>query len=128
MIVRSLCILLFVLAVAPAAAQEVVVIGGLEDAIEWLKAEQWWGATQHGEHLTVPNAIMTGISPVWRETAQKIPVTEKKEIFYRFMLPLVLHANTMVPGWVSLCVASSATASEVSSPSRAASARVQSSP
>jgi Bax protein len=96
MIIRCFCILLSVLAIAPVAAQEVVVIGGLEDAIHWLQDEQWWGETKRGEQLTVPSAIMTGISPRWRETAQKIPVSEKKEIFYRFMLPLVLHANTMV--------------------------------
>lgn len=77
-------------------AHEVIVIGGLEDAIDWLKTEQWWGEARRGEHLSVPNAVMTGISPRWRETAQKIPVSEKKEIFYRFMLPLVLHANRMV--------------------------------
>jgi len=95
--VQSLCItVLVVLLAAPVAAQEVIVTGGLEDAIDWLKAEQWWGEAKRGEHLSVPNAIITGISPRWRETAQKIPVPEKKEIFYRFMLPLVLHANTMV--------------------------------
>lgn len=97
MIVRVICSFAVVaLCVVPSAAQEVIVIGGLEDAIAWLKTENWWGETQRSEQLTVPNAIMTGISPRWRETAQKIPVAEKKEIFYRFMLPLVLHANTMV--------------------------------
>jgi len=96
-VARSLCVAVAIaLTSAPVAAQEVVVLGDLNDAIDWLKAENWWGATQHGEHLEVPNAIMTGISPRWRETAKNIPVAEKKEIFYRFMLPLVLHANTMV--------------------------------
>ncbi len=28
--------------------------------------------------------------------ARKLPVQHRKEIFYRFMLPLVLHANEMV--------------------------------
>jgi uncharacterized FlgJ-related protein len=97
MAVRCLCIVVsVVLLAAPVAAQEVIVTGGLDDAIDWLKAEEWWGESKRGEHLSVPNAIVTGISPRWRETAQKIPVSEKKEIFYRFMLPLVLHANTMV--------------------------------
>ena len=97
MITRSLSVIaLMVLTAAPAKAQEVIVFGGIEDAIGWLKAESWWGETQRGEQLRVPNAIMTSISPRWRETAQKITVQEKKQVFYRFMLPLVLHANTMV--------------------------------
>jgi uncharacterized FlgJ-related protein len=40
--------------------------------------------------------MITGINPAWRETAQQLPVRQKKEIFYRFMLPLILHANDMV--------------------------------
>jgi uncharacterized FlgJ-related protein len=95
--IRSLCIVtLIVLVAAPTASQEVIVVGGVEDVIDWLKSEQWWGEAERGQQLSVPNAIVTGISPRWRETAQRIPVAEKKEIFYRFMLPLVLHANTMV--------------------------------
>jgi uncharacterized FlgJ-related protein len=81
---------------SPAVGQEVIVIGNLDDAIEWLKTEGWWGEAKRGDQLRVPHAMITGISPRWRETAQSIPVAEKKEIFYRFMLPLVMHANTMV--------------------------------
>jgi len=40
--------------------------------------------------------MITGISDRWREKAQKMPVPQKKEIFYRLMLPLVLHANDLV--------------------------------
>jgi len=96
-VIRGLCSAALIATLAmPVAAQEVVVLGGLEETIDWLKAESWWGEAQRGKQLGVPNAILTGISPRWRETAQKIPVAEKKEVFYRFMLPLVLHANGMV--------------------------------
>jgi uncharacterized FlgJ-related protein len=90
------CALVLGLAAGSAGAQEVVVFGGLDDTVGWLKAENWWGEEKHGEQLQVPNAIITGISERWRKNAQKMPVPEKKEIFYRFMLPLVMHANTMV--------------------------------
>jgi len=76
------------LAVRPAAAQEIVVFGGVDDVVDWMQAENWWGQEQHGAQLRVPKAIITGISERWRETANKMPVPEKKEIFYRFMLPL----------------------------------------
>ena len=92
---RCAALLLF-LAAGPAAAQEVIVFGSLDDAVNWLKAEGWWGEERRGEQLQVPNAMLTGISHRWKDVAQKIQVVEKKEVFYRFMLPLVMHANTMV--------------------------------
>jgi hypothetical protein len=33
----------------PAAAQEVVVFGGLDDVIGWLEAENWWGEEERGQ-------------------------------------------------------------------------------
>ncbi len=79
-----------------AYSQEVIVLGGLEEVMDWLKAENWWGEENRDEQLQVPHAMITGINPRWREAAQQLPVPQKKEIFYRFMLPLVVHANTMV--------------------------------
>jgi len=95
---RSACCVALLLGLTPwpATAQEVVVFGGLDDVTGWLKAENWWGEEKHSEQLRVPYAMITGISPRWRETAQHLPVAEKKELFYRFMLPLVMHANVMV--------------------------------
>jgi Bax protein len=77
-------------------AQEVVVLGGVDKVEEWLVAEGWWGEVNRDAQLLVPKAIITGINPSWRNTAQNLPVPEKKELFYRFMLPLIVHANAMV--------------------------------
>ena len=79
-----------------ANSQEVIVLSGVNDTVEWLKAENWWGEEKRDEQLTVPHAMITGISQRWRTTSQNLPVPEKKEIFYRFMLPLIVHANDMV--------------------------------
>jgi uncharacterized FlgJ-related protein len=40
--------------------------------------------------------LITGIGPNWRKNAKTIPVAQKKEVFYRFLLPLIMHANVMV--------------------------------
>jgi len=85
-----------ILATTPVKAQDVTVFGGPEDAEKWLIAENWWGEEKRGEQLQVPHALITGINPRWRQTSQALTVAEKKEVFYRFMLPLVLHANGMV--------------------------------
>ena len=80
----------------PGHGQEVVVFASIEDAIEWLKEENFWGEENRDEQLEVPRVLLTGIKPRWQKAAQNMPVPQKKEIFYRAMLPLILHANNMV--------------------------------
>ena len=87
------------LAAAPggqAAEPEVVVLAGFEETRAWLSAEQWWGEVNRETQLSAPNVLITGISPRWGERSAELPVSEKKEIFYRFLLPLILHANNLV--------------------------------
>ncbi len=74
---------------------EVVVLAS-EDLIPWLEDEGWWGGKLHADQLDVPYLMVAAIKPSWQVNAQKLPVDQKKEVFYRFMLPLVLHANQMV--------------------------------
>ena len=88
--------LLATLMAAPANAYEVFVFSGLDEIMDWLETENWWGEVNRGEQLDVPHAMITGINPRWRTTAQELPVPQKKEIFYRLMLPLIMHANEMV--------------------------------
>lgn len=92
---RHAC-LIILLAATPALAQEVIVVSGPEEIISLLQAEHWWGEERHGVELASPRLIVTGISSRWQENAAALPVPEKKEIFYRLMLPLALHANAMV--------------------------------
>jgi hypothetical protein len=77
------------------SAQEVVVAASVEEIVEYLDSLDWWqveGVTP----LRVPHIILTGIHPAWRDDAQEMPVQWKKELFYRLMLPLVVHANDMI--------------------------------
>jgi len=92
----SLLMLAAIMMATVANGQDVVVLGGADQVMSWLQSENWWGEEKRDEQLTVPHAMITGINPRWRTTSQKLPVSQKKEIFYRFMLPLILHANGMV--------------------------------
>ncbi len=94
----GLCAALLVtaLSLATASAQEVTVLSGPDELVAFLQAENWWGEEKHGEQLTVPHVMITAISDRWRVNAQKMPVPQKKEIFYRLLLPLVVHANDLV--------------------------------
>ena len=92
-----LTILLFTACSSPPVAKEQVIVFGSVAAIEtWLKEQQWWQTSAGEDPPQVPRAILTGIAPGWQSAAQSITVPQKKEIFYRLMLPLVLHANQMV--------------------------------
>ncbi len=75
---------------------EVVVLSGFEEIQGWLAAEDWWGEVNRAAQRTAPNMLITGISPRWRVESARLPVAQKKEVFYRFLLPLILHANEMV--------------------------------
>ena len=88
--------ILLVAMCAPLIAQEVVVLSGLDETIAWFEKQEFWGETKHADQIEVPRAIIVAISERWRKNARNLPVATKKEIFYRFMLPLVVHANTMV--------------------------------
>ena len=82
--------------VPTAHSQEVLVFSGIDEVIDWLKSENFWGEENRGQQLTVPYVMLTGITQSWRDAAQQLHVPYKKEIFYRLMVPLILHANKMV--------------------------------
>jgi len=93
---RILAMLALVAWTLPARSQEVLVFASIDDVIGWLQQEQFWGEENRDEQLEVPRVLLTGINPRWRKAAPSLPVSHKKEIFYRVLLPLVLHANGMV--------------------------------
>ncbi len=67
-----------------------------EAAIEWLQSKDWWGNFDGVQELGVPRVIAVTIPKTWPQDVQAVDVSIKKEIFYRFLLPLVMHANAMV--------------------------------
>jgi uncharacterized FlgJ-related protein len=80
----------------PSETPEVIVVVGIDGLVERLQQENWWGEVNRDEQLTVPHLMIARIHPAWREVAPELPVPKKKAIFYRLMLPLVMHANEMV--------------------------------
>lgn len=75
---------------------EAIVVVGMDGLVERLQQENWWGEVNRDEQLTVPHLMIARIHPAWRVVAPDLPVPQKKAIFYRLMLPLVMHANEMV--------------------------------
>lgn len=77
-------------------APEIVIIGSVTTGIEFWKARNFWGAEEHEHDLMVPRAITVVINKNWKLGANQLPVADKKELFYRALLPLVLYANELV--------------------------------
>lgn len=45
------------------------------------------------DNCVVPRITFSGVSNEWKERADKLPVTTKKEVFFQLMAPLILIAN-----------------------------------
>ncbi len=88
----------FVLLMCSTRAQtnEVIVTVGIDGVRSLMEADNWWQRRERDVPLKVPHNIIVAISQRWQENASRLPVSTKKDIFYSCMLPLALHANTMV--------------------------------
>ena len=91
----AIAVVLFGMA-PPLRAQEVTVLGSQKEILAMLEADNWWSEKKRGQPLKVPYKMVVAITERWRKHAPKLPVSTKKEIFFSSLLPLVLHANTMV--------------------------------
>jgi uncharacterized FlgJ-related protein len=89
-------VVLYCLPLTSLHAQDVIIFGGPDDVAEQMEARQWWGAERRAEQLDVPRIVLVRSNPTWRERAAEMPVEEKKDLFYRALLPLVLQANVVV--------------------------------
>jgi uncharacterized FlgJ-related protein len=93
----KLAVLILFMSVSPLAhAQDVRVFPGYEQSIAWMESIDWWGENLRSEQLEVPRTLLIAISPRWQQAAANMPVSMKKEFFYRSLLPLVTHANWLV--------------------------------
>ncbi len=82
--------------VAPVLAQEVTVIGSEQEAMALFTADKWWPGKQRGQQLKVPHKMIVAIAERWQRYAPTLPVATKKDMFFSTLLPLVVHANSMV--------------------------------
>ncbi len=75
---------------------KIVILGSNESVIDFLKEADFWGEVNRKEDLMVPRAIMVAINSNWKKDADKLPVNLKKELFYRFIVPLSLLENDLI--------------------------------
>lgn len=74
-------------------AYQVEIWGSVPEAIGYWKQRDFWGPVERGQTLSVPRVITVAINKSWKQEAKQLPVADKKALFYRAMLPLILTAN-----------------------------------
>lgn len=92
----TIWLLLGAFSVLPASANEVILKTGIDEVVALFESEDWWGEERRGEQLLVPRIMLTEITTRWQKAAVNMHVPKKKELFYRGILPLVVHANDMI--------------------------------
>lgn len=78
------------------APKSVVVMPANQAGLDWLDSDDAWGGLSDDPALGVPYLLFTALNPRWQVLSSDLTVQRKKQLFYRFMLPLVLHANKMI--------------------------------
>lgn len=74
----------------------VAIVDSTEAAVAFFESHDFWGPEDHDKDLLVPPIVLSVTSDRWRKEANKLPVALKKELFYRAMVPLVLHSNDLI--------------------------------
>jgi len=103
MVLRTLCsfvLIGFAFSLVSSSANanepEIAVIGSIEASIEQWKRADFWGDVKRTKPLDVPRLFVVAINENWRDEANGISVSLKKEIFFRALVPLVLYANESI--------------------------------
>ena len=99
-VVLMLCSLFFSssqYALAEEGPYKIYVHGGqIEESIEYLQSINYWNDTSHHDEEDVPRIIVVATSKHWEHQSSKVSVEDKKELFYRTILPMVLFSNELI--------------------------------
>jgi len=82
--------------VAPVASDSIAV-SGYQDVLALFEKLNYTPAAWQAGIRAVPRVYITDVTERWRDTTiNKITVLQKKQIFFRALAPLVLHANELI--------------------------------
>ena len=82
--------------VAGAETPEIRVYGSANEIIAEYKSANFWGKIEKGAAIDVPPYLTVATSPTWDKDSASLPVKDKKELFYRSLLPLILYSNETI--------------------------------
>jgi len=70
-----------------------VEVSSLDGLMALFKKHHYTSKDWQSGNREVPRLIFEGVSESWKYTSSKIPVKQKKQVFFRLMAPLVLISN-----------------------------------
>jgi len=70
-----------------------VEIHSLDDLMTLFKKHHYTSQDWQEGNREVPRLTFEGVSENWKKSSSKIPVKQKKQVFFRLMAPLVLMSN-----------------------------------
>lgn len=73
-----------------------VQIHSLDELMALFKAHKYTKKDWVSGNREVPRLTFDGVSEKWKKTSSKIPVQQKKQVFFRLMAPLVLISNEKI--------------------------------
>ena len=82
--------------VAGAETPEIRIFGSANEIITEYKSANFWGKIEKGATIDVPPYLTVATSPTWNKDSAILPVNDKKELFYRSLLPLILYSNETI--------------------------------
>ena len=75
---------------------EILIIASADEIISIYEEADYWGELDPNKILEVPPMLVVATVKEWREEAAAMTIQDKKELFYRSLLPLVLYANEVI--------------------------------
>ena len=75
---------------------EVVDVNSLDELYQLFKQQHYSQEDWQAGHNEVPRILFNRVHKRWQETSSKMPVTTKKDVFFRLMAPLILMVNEQI--------------------------------
>ena len=94
---RSIVLSVSFLSIAHAGdLPEIRIISSVQEMVTLYEQADYWGELEPEKILQVPPILAVATVKQWRQEAAEMTVEDKKELFYRSLLPLVLYSNNAI--------------------------------
>ena len=94
---RSIILTISLLSIAQAGdLPEIRIISSAQEMVTLYEQADYWGELEPDKILQVPPILAVATVKQWRQEAAEMTVEDKKELFYRSLLPLVLYSNSAI--------------------------------
>ena len=94
---RSIILVVSFLGIAHAGdLPEIRIVSSVQEIVTLYEQAGYWGELEPDKILQVPPILAVATVKQWRQEAVEMTVEDKKELFYRSLLPLVLYSNNAI--------------------------------